>query len=198
MEIEYYYSIASPFAYLGSLRFQAIVKKYNLKVIEKPLDLVGKVFPETGGLPVPKRSIQRQNYRLLEIERFGKSLNIKINSKPKFFPPKDPHLPAKFVIAAILRENILTVGHECLKALWCNEMDISDMATLKKISDKVNLEIDFNKELQNEKINSNYAKNTTEAISKGVFGAPTYIFNNEIFWGQDRLDLLEAKINKKI
>ena len=72
------------------------------------------------------------------------------------------------------------------------------MATLKKISNKINLEIDFNKELQNEKINSNYAKNTTEAISKGVFGAPTYIFNNEIFWGQDRLDLLEAKINKKI
>ena len=198
MEIEYYYSIASPFAYLGSSRFQEIVKKYNLKVIEKPLDLVGKVFPETGGLPVPKRSIQRQNYRLLEIERFGKSLNIKINSKPKFFPPKDPHLPAKFVIAAILRGNILTVGHECLKALWCDEMDISDMATLKKISNKINLEIDFNKELQNEKINSNYAKNTTEAISKGVFGAPTYIFNNEIFWGQDRLDLLEAKINKKI
>ena len=124
--------------------------------------------------------------------------NIKINSKPKFFPPKDPHLPAKFVIAAILRGNILTVGHECLKALWCDEMDISDMATLKKISNKINLEIDFNKELQNEKINSNYAKNTTEAISKGVFGAPTYIFNNEIFWGQDRLDLLEAKINKKI
>ena len=198
MEIEYYYSIASPFAYLGSLRFQAIVKKYNLKVIEKPLDLVGKVFPETGGLPVPKRSIQRQNYRLLEIERFGKSLNIKINSKPKFFPPKDPHLPAKFVIAAILRGNILTVGHECLKALWCDEMDISDIATLKKISNKINLEIDFNKELQNEKINSIYVKNTTEAISKGVFGAPTYIFNNEIFWGQDRLDLLEAKINKKI
>ena len=104
---------------------------------------------------MPKRSPQRQNYRLDELKRWGDYLNIKINLKPKFFPPKDPHLPAKFVIAAILRGNILTVGHECLKALWCDEMDISDMATLKKISNKINLEIDFNKELQNEKINSN-------------------------------------------
>ena len=52
--------------------------------------------------------------------------------------------------------------------------------------------------MQDEKINSTYEENTIEAISKGVFGAPTYILNNEIFWGQDRLDLLEANINKKL
>ena len=63
---------------------------------------------------------------------------------------------------------------------------------------KSRINIDFDKEMQDEKINSTYEENTIEAISKGVFGAPTYILNNEIFWGQDRLDLLEANINKKL
>ena len=69
MKIEYFYGIPSPFAYLGSARFQSIVKKYNVEVIEKPCDLVGGIFTKTGGLPVPQRSLQRQKYRLRSEER---------------------------------------------------------------------------------------------------------------------------------
>ena len=54
MKIEYYFSVLSPFTYLGADRFTKIVSQYNLEVIEKPLDLVGEIFPNTGGLPVPK------------------------------------------------------------------------------------------------------------------------------------------------
>jgi len=60
MKIEYFYGIPSPFAYLGSAKFQSIAKKFNADVIEKPFDLVGGIFPKTGGLPVPKRSPKRQ------------------------------------------------------------------------------------------------------------------------------------------
>jgi len=79
------------FAYLGNKRLIEISKKYSAEIIEKPIDLVGKVFVATGGVPVPQRHISRQNYRLLELKRWGEFLNIKINQKPKFFPPKDPH-----------------------------------------------------------------------------------------------------------
>ena len=106
MIIEYYYALPSPFAYLGSLKFQSIAKKYNVEITEKPCDLVGGIFVKTGGIPVPQRSLQRQKYRLDEIKRWSEFLNIKTNIKPKFFPPKDPHLPAKFTIAA----NLLGVG----------------------------------------------------------------------------------------
>ena len=88
MKIEYYYSVASPYAYLGISKFKELVKKYSLQVDEKPFDLVGKVFPETGGTPVPKRHPARQKYRLIEIERWGKKLNVNINKKPKHFPPQ--------------------------------------------------------------------------------------------------------------
>ena len=60
MKIEYYYGIPSPFAYLGSLKFQTIAEKFNAEIIEKPCDLVGGIFAKTGGIPVPQRSPQRQ------------------------------------------------------------------------------------------------------------------------------------------
>jgi len=210
MKIEYYYSVVSPFSYLGLERFKELIEKNNITVKEKPIDLVGKVFTETGGVPVSKRSIQRQKYRLVEIERFKQELKIDIKLKPKFFPPFDPHAPAKFIIAAIETGNVLTAGYECLKALWSEEKDISQIDELKKIAEKLDLKIEFNDDFiyglshNNDKIqksytymNSIYAKNSLEAIEKGVFGAPTYIFENEIFWGQDRLNFLEKAILKK-
>ena len=195
MKIEYYYGIPSPFAYLGSVQFQSIAKKYNAEIIEKPCDLVGGIFAKTGGIPVPQRSLQRQKYRLDEIKRWGEFLKIKINIKPKFFPPKDPHLPAKFTIAANLLGTKVIFGHELLKMLWSEEKDISDEKNIEIISGS--FKINFN-ELstlaKSEKVSKIYAMNTEEAIIKNVFGAPTYIFNDELFWGQDRLEFLERAL----
>ena len=189
MKIEYYFSVASPFAYLGSAKLQSIARKYNAEIIEKPCDLVGGIFSKTGGVPVPQRSPQRQKYRLDELNRWSKFLNIKININPKFFPPKDPHLPAKFTIAANILGAKLVFGHELLKQLWSEEKDISDEKNIEILSNS--FKIDF-KELsslaKSEKISNTYTHNTVEAVEKNVFGAPTYIFNNELFWGQDRLE----------
>ncbi|MDB9795823.1 2-hydroxychromene-2-carboxylate isomerase [Pelagibacteraceae bacterium] len=195
MNIEYYYGTPSPFAYLGSLRFQYIAKKYKAEIIEKPCDLVGGIFAKTGGVPVPQRSIQRQKYRLDEIKRWSKFLNIKINIKPKFFPPKDPHLSAKFTIAASLLGTKVVFGHELLKQLWSEEKDISDEKNIETVSN--NFKINFNDLstlAKSEKVSKIYLENTEEAVEKNVFGSPTYIFNNELFWGQDRLEFLERAL----
>ena len=195
MEIEYYYGVPSPFAYLGSTKFQSIAKKYNADIIEKPCDLVGGIFPKTGGIPVPQRSPQRQKYRLDELKRWSEFLNIKINIKPKFFPPKDPHAPAKYTIAANILGVKIFFGHELLKKLWIEEKDISDENNIELISKQ--FKIGFN-ELsslaKSEKVSKIYTDNTEEAIQKNVFGAPTYIFKNELFWGQDRLEFLERAL----
>ena len=197
MEIEYYYGVPSPFAYLGSTKLQSIAKKYNADIIEKPCDLVGGIFPKTGGIPVPQRSPQRQKYRLDELKRWSEFLNIKINIKPKFFPPNDPHIPAKYTIAANLLGIKIFFGHELLKKLWIEEKDISDEKNIELISKQ--FKIDF-KELsslsKSEKVSKIYMNNTDEAIQKNVFGAPTYIFNDELFWGQDRLEFLERALIK--
>jgi 2-hydroxychromene-2-carboxylate isomerase len=195
MKIEYYYGIPSPFAYLGSLKFQTIAEKFNAEIIEKPCDLVGGIFAKTGGIPVPQRSPQRQKYRLDEIKRWSEFLNIKTNIKPKFFPPKDPHLPAKFTIAANLLGTKVVFGNELLKQLWSEDKDISDEKNIEIISSKFKIDFKELSELaKSEKVSKIYTDNTEEAVEKNVFGAPTYIFNNELFWGQDRLSFLERAL----
>jgi 2-hydroxychromene-2-carboxylate isomerase len=197
-KILYFYSVVSPFAYLGNKKLIEISKKYSAEIIEKPIDLVGKVFVATGGVPVPQRHISRQNYRLLELKRWGNFLNIKINQKPKFFPPKDPHTPALFCIASINMGIKNDFSFRVLEELWAQENDISNLETLKSIANdlKINFE-ELNKFAMSDKIKKIYESNTQEAINMNIFGVPTYIYNNEIFWGQDRLELLEysLKIN---
>ena len=195
MKVDYYFSIASPFSYLAVDRFSSLIKKYNLKVLEKPFDLVGTVFSNTGGLPVPKRHPSRQKYRLIEIDRIAKKYNVPINIQPKFFPPSDPHLPAKFVIAASKRGGDLNFGNTCLEYLWSLEKDISDYKVLQEICEKLNLKFEDIKNLAlSDEIEAKYKKNSKDAIDQNVFGAPSYVFKNEIFWGQDRLEYLEDAI----
>ena len=199
MKIKYYYSVASPFSYLAIDRFINLIDESKLKVEEKPFDLVGEVFPNTGGIPVPKRHPSRLKYRLQEIKRIGEKYNIKINPEPKFFPPKDPHLPARFTIAAINSGNELTFGRECLKYLWSKEKDISDLSVLEEICN--NLKLDFNLIKDNalkQNVENIYKENSQNAINEEVFGAPTYIYKNELYWGQDRLEYLKDQLNKNV
>ena len=197
MKIEYFYGIPSPFAYLGSAKFQSIAKKYNAEIVEKPCDLVGGVFAKTGGLPVPQRSSQRQKYRLDELKRWSKFLNIKINLKPRYFPPKDPHISGKYTIAANLLGVKLVFGHELLKQIWSEEKDIADEKNIEAASNLFKLNFKELSDLaKSEKVSKIYKDNTEEAVIKNVFGSPTYICNDELFWGQDRLDFLERALNK--
>lgn len=196
-KILYFYSVASPWSYLGIKRLKEISKKYSAQIIEKPIDLVGKVFVATGGTPVPQRHISRQNYRLLELKRWGEFLNIKINQKPKFFPPKDPHLPALFCLASIDMGIDMDFSSKVLEHLWVKENDISNIDTLKLIADDLKISFEeLNKLATSDKIKKIYEANTQEAINMNIFGVPSYVYNNEIFWGQDRLELLEYSLKK--
>jgi|TARA_B100001093_G_scaffold51943_1_gene44047 2-hydroxychromene-2-carboxylate isomerase len=197
MKIEYFYGLPSPFAYLGSARLQSIAKKHNVEIIEKPCDLVGGIFTKTGGLPVPQRSPQRQKFRLDELSRWSDFLNIKINIKPKFFPPKNPHLPSKYIIAANLLGVKIVFGHELLKQAWSEEKDIADEKNIEIASNIFELNFKELSELaKSDKVAEIYQNNTEEAVAKNVFGSPTYIFNNELFFGQDRLEFLERALSK--
>ena len=196
-KILYFYSVASPWSYLGIKRLKEISKKYSAQIIEKPIDLVGKVFVATGGTPVPQRHISRQNYRLLELKRWGEFLNIKINQKPKFFPPKDPHLPALFCLASIDMGINMDFSSKVLEHLWVKENDISNIDTLKLIADDLKISFEeLSKLATSDKIKKIYEANTQEAINMNIFGVPSYVYNNEIFWGQDRLELIEYSLKK--
>ena len=191
-------SHGSPWTFLGHKKVVEISKKNNCELDIMPVNY-GEIFPVSGGLPVHKRPLQRQKYRLQELKRWSEFLKIKLNPEPKHFPSRSL-LPSKVIISVkILNfENVNDIAYAIMEGLWIKELNIDDPKNLKKIltrfiktADEV---IDFSESKQVEKEMNEYTK---EAIDLAVFGAPTYIINDQIYWGQDRLDFLERYIKRK-
>ena len=191
-------SHGSPWTFLGHKKVNEISKTNNCELDIMPVNY-GEIFPVSGGLPVHKRPLQRQKYRLQELKRWSEFLKIKLNPEPKHFPSRSL-LPSKVIISVkILNfENVNDIAYAIMEGLWIKEMNIDDPKNLKKIltrfiktADEV---IDFSESKQVEKEMNEYTK---EAIDLAVFGAPTYIIDDQIYWGQDRLDFLERYIKRK-
>tara|TARA_B100001123_G_C14940481_1_gene879492 strand:- start:236 stop:802 length:567 start_codon:yes stop_codon:yes gene_type:complete len=184
----------SPWAYFGAQSFYNLQKKYHFTINHLPFDIL-KLFNISGGLPLGKRSEQRKAYRMMELKRWQKKLQLPINFNPKFFPPSDV-IKASSMILSINDENVQNLlSINFLKCLWVEEKDIGDTKTLLDICKKMN--IDGLKILEKSKLfEKKYHSLSDIAAKQNVFGSPSYILDNEVFWGQDRLDLLEEKILK--
>ena len=191
-------SHGSPWTFLGHKRINKIALENNYELIIMPVNY-GEVFPATGGLPVNKRSIQRQKYRLQELARWSEFLKVKLNTEPKFFPSRSL-LPSLAIISAKLLkyENVMDIAYRIMEALWVKELDIDDEKTLKSVISKLTPSaeelIDFSKQ---DVVSNEIKKNTEKALKSAVFGAPTYIIDDEVFWGQDRLDFVERYIKRQ-
>lgn len=193
--LDYYLSLQSPWTYLGHARLCEIARKHGLEISIYPVDY-GVIFPATGGLPLPKRAPERRAYRLLELKRWRDFLDTPLNLEPRFFHVDDK-LAMRLVVA--LRQDdkqaAVELAGRILRAVWAEERDIADEDTLKVILGEQGLDIDalFEKAAEKSTV-ERIVKDTDRAIAKGVFGAPTYVVGTEIFWGQDRLDMLERHL----
>ena len=195
-DILYFYSLASPFSYLGHTRLIALSARHNIRVRFKPADM-SVVFPKTGGLPVKQRSPQRQAYRLLELRRWREALGVPLNTEPKYFPVAD-QLAARTVIASEqMGGDVGALSFSIMRACWAEEKNIADRDTLVAIADGAGLEGGILLDTaDSESVKEEYVANTQEALNSGVFGVPSYLYKGELFWGQDRLEFLEKAIQK--
>ncbi|HTQ01426.1 MAG TPA: 2-hydroxychromene-2-carboxylate isomerase [Casimicrobiaceae bacterium] len=193
--IDYYFATVSPWAFLGHDRFVALAKEHGATVGVKPMNL-GEVFPVSGGLPLAKRAPQRQAYRLVELKRWSEFLGVPMNLQPKHFPA-DGTLASCWVLAADEQggDKSLALAGAIGRALWTQDRDIADAATLASLARSAGLDADALAKRAPD-MAARYAALTQEAIARGVFGAPTYVCQDELFWGQDRLDFLARKLAK--
>jgi 2-hydroxychromene-2-carboxylate isomerase len=192
--IDYYYSHQSPWTYMGHKRFLKMAEAAGAKVNFRPVDY-GRIFPQSGGLPVHKRPPQRQAYRLIELKRWSEHLGAKLNLQPKFFPADSR--PAALMAIAADRQggDVGRLSGAILEALWAKEKNVADPETLAQIAATEGFD---GKKLLNAslapEIAQIYERYTEEAIKAQVFGAPWYVYQGEPFWGQDRLDMLERAL----
>jgi 2-hydroxychromene-2-carboxylate isomerase len=193
--VECYYSLSSPWAYFAGPRIVEIARRHHAQVIVKPYDFQ-EVAPKTGGIPILTRPLPRQTYHALELQRWGKFLGMPLNAKPRFYPPVDNKTPGHTVIAAQqLGYDYLLLSHAILRAIWSEERNVALPETRKQIADENGM--DGNTLMRLEKsdpVVAEYHRNTDEVEQLGVFGAPTYVFEGELFWGQDRLEFLDRAL----
>jgi len=195
--IDYFITLNSPWTHLGAARIEAIARRPDAALRVHPVDFRDIIFPSSGGLPVHKRSPQRQAYRLQELRRWRDHLGIPIVLKPRH-APFDEAFAAQCVIAA--RETIgetpaVSLAHRILKALWEEEANPADRATLARLIGEVGLDPQTLMELAEEpRWATQRRTDSRTALDRGVFGAPTYAIGVELFWGQDRLDFVERHL----
>lgn len=195
LTIDYYFAPHSPWTYLGHERFAQIAREAGAAIRVQPIDL-GGVFPVSGGLPLAKRAPQRQAYRLVEMERFSRQLGRPLNLQPKHFPVSADDA-AKLIIAVDLHDGsdaAMALTGAVLQAVWREDRNIDDARELAALLAGQGLPARRLEDAHSQAVHERYEADTQRAIAAGVFGAPTYVIDGELFWGQDRLDFVARRL----
>lgn len=196
LHVDYYASLNSPWTHLGAARIEAMTARHGASLRIFPVDF-GTIFAASGGLPLPKRSPQRQAYRMMELRRWRDELGIPIQLTPRFFPHNE--LAAATCVIA-LRESgddagAVRLAHRVLKALWEEEQNPADPAILARLIGECGLDAaTVTAAGADPKWAERRAADSQAALDRGVFGAPSYVIGDEVFWGQDRLSFVEKRL----
>ncbi len=208
--IRYFLSPRSPWTYLGHERLLALAAKHGAEILPRPMALGERVFPVSGGLPLNQRAPQRQAYRLVELKRWSEYLGVPLNIHPRFFPVDD-RPAARMIVAAMAADGApaagvpaagapaaLKLAGALMRAVWAEELNIGDPATLRRIADDAGLDADaLWAAQQSEETAQAFDRYTQEAIDLQVFGAPWYEYRGVPYWGQDRLEFLDRALAEK-
>ena len=194
--VDYYFAPQSPWTYLGHTRFSALVQASGAQVRLLPVDL-GAVFAVSGGLPLGKRPPQRQAYRLVELRRYSDHLGLPMVVHPRYFPVSGDDA-ARLIIAVDQQDGsaaAMRLAGAIFTAVWAQERDIASSQTLAELLQESGLPLTRLEQSRSPEVQQQYEANTRQAIDGNIFGAPTYVVDGEMFWGQDRLDFVERKLS---
>jgi len=188
--LSYYCTMASPWTYLGHEEVLALCRAHGAALDILPVDLT-TVFSVSGGLPLPQRAPQRRAYRLVELQRWRARRNADLNLHPKYFPAPADKANCMVVAAAMAGLDAAALAGALMRGVWAEDRNIADDGDLAAIAGAAGFDADrLLAEAGGAAAQERYRAQTEQAKAAGVFGAPTYVWRGEPFWGQDRLDFL--------
>ena len=193
VQIEYFLNPVSPNVYLAGTRPAEIAAKHGAELTYRPVDLAG-LFQRTGGTPLPERHESRKTYRLQEMRRQAAKRAMPITLQPAHFPTNAA--PACYAIIAAQADGTGDLGalvFGLARACWAEEKDMAEDGVIRDCLEAAG----FDPGLADRGLLAGaetFGRNLEDAVAKGVFGVPFFIVAeaDERFWGQDRLDDLDA------
>ncbi len=192
--VYYYHALSSPWAYLGWPQFKALIEKHDLDVVVRPT----RIVTENGGVPLRSRPQPRQDYHAVELDRWRKRLNMPLVLKPKYYPTNN-EFSARMVIAADrLGLPALDLSHALLHALWSEELDVTQPDVRIDVANRLGLDGAKLQAMEDQpEIMQAWLDSHAEAGKRGVFGTPTWVYKDVLYWGQDRLDFLDEALSQE-
>jgi 2-hydroxychromene-2-carboxylate isomerase len=185
-----YYSLQSPWTWLGWARFREIATGAGAEVDYRVIRMA-PVFAASGGLPLAQRPKQRQAYRLQELIRWRDHLGVPLTLHPRFFPTDETRAALMVLAHKLAGGDAGALSGAFLRAVWAEERDLADPATLEAIAEEQGLDgASLLAASGMPPVAAAYEANTEAAIEQGVFGVPTFVVGDQLFWGQDRLDFV--------
>ena len=192
--IDYYFSVNSVFAYLGSQELERIAKTHRVRVRVKPVNLKS-IFAQTGGTPLSQRDPERQAYRFVEMRRWRDYRGMRLVMEPPYFPVAEEPAARIILAANAIGRDPLKLAHAIMRAMWTGDRNIADTPTLLEIVQRSGEDaLGIVAKSRSKAIEEGFAANTEEALKIGCFGSPWYVHEGEPFFGQDRLDFLEKAL----
>lgn len=192
--IDYYFSLLSPYAYLGHAELLSMARETGAKLAYRPVRIFD-LFAANGGLPLGQRAPARQRYRLLELQRWRERRGLPLNLAPRCFPV-DPTL-ADCVAIALADAGVDPAAYVAagFRAVWAEDRDIADRATVAALLKDAGHDPErVLAEAASAAVAERYRTNTDAAIAADLPGLPGYVRQGEAFWGQDRIELLREAI----
>jgi len=196
MKLEYFYSAHSAFAYLGSATFMRIARDAGAEIIHRPMDL-RKVVAAAKGPEFTAYSDAHMAYFFgVEIDRWAAERGVPVMGHNPTHHANDLTLSNCLLIAASEQgEQVDPLAHAILEAHWRDDADFDDEDTLAGLCRSVDMMPEpLLAAARSPDVQAIYERNTTEAIERSVFGAPTYFVDGEMFYGQDRLEFVERAL----
>ncbi len=188
-KIDFYFDFISPYSYLAHKKIIDLNQRSNFSY--KPILLGG--LHNLGNITPPAFNEKKMKNMKNDCILISKKNNISFKWNDKF-PINSLHLMRGFLFINSSKKDEFI--DECFEAYWKNNVDISIKENVNKIL--FNCKIDqhlFNEGIKNQKIKDELKKLTDQAFQLDVFGAPTFLINNKLFWGQDRMEFALEEFN---
>ncbi len=188
-KLEFFYDYVSLYSYLANSQLSRIAAE----VVYRPM-LLGGVMKSVGNVP-PTLVKARGNYLFKDAERWAQRYGIEYKMNPAF----PQNTVSAMRLALVAQENgLLSAVHQPLfDAMWVEQKQLSDNTVLRDIVSKSALPLEETMaEINSDRIKDKLRANTDEAVDRGAFGAPTMFVEDEMFFGNDRLEFVEDALNR--
>jgi 2-hydroxychromene-2-carboxylate isomerase len=195
LRILHYFSPMSGYSYLGVGALLDLAQRMGAQVEHRPMDVM-KVFAASQTLPPARQPEPRMAWRRTDMARWAARRGLPLTLRPRFWPV-DADLASRAILAAQeAGEDAGALAQAILSATWARDLDIADPQVISALARECGLnEIALLRAARSEEAGARLDACTQAAVGAGVFGAPTYFIGDSMFFGQDRLDFLEAELS---